>query len=125
MLIALMTLLFLGGGSSTAVFDFVTETQPAVKASVDDDERRRAAVETVKEMKALAKGQSKALQKAVKELKPYVGDLDADDAKLEAFWQSYFDRARTADEQMLDLRFKLRDQLTREEWQQVFGQPGS
>ena len=54
-----------------------------------------------------------------------VGDLDADDEQLDAFWQAYFDRTQAADEQMLDLRFRLKEQLTREEWQQVFGESGS
>ena len=125
MLVALLTLLFLGGGSATAVLTYVADSQDAVKAAVLDDDRRKAALGTLKEMKAVAKNQSKMMQKTVKELKPYVGDQASDDADVEALWEDYFERMQVSDQQMLDLRFTLRDQLTREEWEQVFGESSS
>lgn len=122
MLIALLTLLFLGGGSVTAVLVYVADSEDAVKAAVFDDDRRKAAVGTLKEMKSVAKNQSKIIQETIKELKPYVGDQVSDDADVEALWGDYFERMQVTDQEMLDLRFTLRDQLSREEWEQVFGE---
>ena len=122
MLVALLTLLFLGG-SSSAVLAYVADSQDAVKAAVIEDDRRKAALGTLKEMKAVAKRQSKMARKTTKELKPYVGDQASDDADVEALWDGYFERMQVADQEMLDLRFKLRDQLSREEWEQVYGKP--
>ena len=49
MLIALLTMLFLGGGTSNAVLEYVADVTPEVKEHVADDTRRAAALTTLKE----------------------------------------------------------------------------
>ena len=51
MLIALITILLLGGGDS-AVLDFVSYMRDSVDEVVEDDERRNDATATLKEMKS-------------------------------------------------------------------------
>ena len=39
---------------------------------------------------------------------------------IDSIWSEYFAQRATYNSEMLDLRFQLRDQLTREEWEQIF-----
>ena len=50
MLIALITILILGG-SNTAMLDFIAETQDEVKVVMEKDDRRKAALSTLKALK--------------------------------------------------------------------------
>jgi len=119
MLVALLTLLFLGGGSTNAILEYVADSRPLIKEAVVDESRQKAALATLKEMKAQQKSYNKLVKGTVKELK---SRLETDSgATGEEFWEEYFTAKQASDEEMLDLRFKLRDQLTREEWQVVFG----
>lgn len=46
----------------------------------------------------------------------------ATDADIDAIWEDYFSNRSSKDLDTLDLRYQLKDQMTREEWQQVFHQ---
>lgn len=119
MLVALLTLLFLGGGSTNAMLAYIADSKPLVKEAVVDETRRADALATLKDMKLEQKDYEKVVKKTVKELKARLA-TDAS-ATSEDFWQKFFAAKQASDEQMLDLRFQLRDQMTREEWQAVFG----
>lgn len=119
MLVALLTLLFLGGGSTNAMLAYIADSKPLVKEAVVDETRRADALATLKDMKLEQKDYEKVVKKTVKELKARLA-TDAS-ATSKDFWQEFFAAKQASDEQMLDLRFQLRDQMTREEWQAVFG----
>jgi hypothetical protein len=41
---------------------------------------------------------------------------------IEAIWSDYFEAVDEFNSDMIDLRFELKDSVTREEWEQLFGE---
>jgi len=122
MLIALFTILFLSA-SSTGLLDYIAESRDNVKAVMVKDDRRDAALDTLKAMKKITKGRNKDVKRVSKELRKAFAGADTSDEQLEAIWNGYFVAVNQYDHEIVDLRFELKDQLTREEWEAVF--PGS
>lgn len=121
MLIALFTILFLGG-DVTGMLDYISDSQDAVKAVIEPDDRRKDALATLKDMEKRTKARNKAVAGSSKELSRVLGQDDASDADIDEVWTSYFEERAAYNSDMLDLRFQLKEQLTREEWEQVFAQ---
>ena len=119
MLIALMTILFLGGGT-TGLLDFIGGIEDSIEFVMEKDDRRKGALATVKEMKKRTKARNKQVKKSRKELSKVLADPEATEADIDATWETFFAEVESHNADMLDLRFELRDRLTRDEWQQVF-----
>ena len=119
MLIALMTILFLGG-STTGLLDFIAQTEDNIKIVMEKDARQKGALATVKEMKKRTKARNKQVNKSRKELSTLLGDPEATEADIDATWNTFYAEVESYNVDMHDLRFELRDRLTRDEWQQVF-----
>jgi hypothetical protein len=120
MIAALIAILFLGGGIEDAVLDYVQYMRGTVKEVVADDERRADARATLNEMKKLTKAHSKSNQKTFKSLLRVMGEMGTEPETVDALWDDYFQTVDSYNERMIDLRFELRDTLTREEWEQMF-----
>jgi hypothetical protein len=120
MIAALIAILFLGGGIEDAVLDYVQYMRGTVKEVVADDERRADARATLNEMKKLTKAHSKSNQKTFKSLLGVMGEMGTEPETVDALWDDYFQTVDSYNERMIDLRFELRDTLTREEWEQMF-----
>lgn len=120
MIAALIAILFLGGGIEDAVLDDVQYMRGTVKEVVSDDERRADARATLNEMKKLTKAHSKSNQKTFKSLLGVMGEMGAESETVAALWEDYYQAVDSYNERMIDLRFELRDTLTREEWEQMF-----
>ena len=118
MLIALFTILFLGGSTNTGMLDFIADSQEAVKEIVQDNDRRKASLALIKEMKKRSNTRYKMVDRASKDMR---GALASDDG-IDAIWEDYFDQRSAYNLDMLDLRDQLKSQMTREEWHQVFGE---
>ena len=121
MLIALMTILFLGG-STTGLLDFIAQTEDNIKIVMEKDARQKGALATVKEMKKRTKARNKQVNKTRKQLSNLLGDPEATEADIDATWNTFYAEVESYNVDMLDLRFELRDRLTRDEWQQVFSE---
>ncbi len=119
MLIALFTILFLGGGT-TEVLDFIADAKDSIKVIVVDDERRQDALDIIKVTKKRTTAHNKNLDKLIKQLHKNLREHGGTESDIDAMWDQHFDLTREYDRNMVDLRFQLRDQLTREEWQQIF-----
>lgn len=122
MLIALMTILFLGGGSGSNLMAFISEVNKEVKVTVVDEDRREAALDTLKAMKQHLKEQGKAKDAVFKRLKQVLQDHSVSGDSVEAIWAEHFSSTHDANRKLADLRFELREQLTREEWEAVFAE---
>ena len=120
MIAALIAILFLGGGIEDAVLDYVQYMRGTVKEVVADDERRADARATLNEIKKLTKAHSKSNQKTFKSLLGVMGEMGTEPETVDALWDDYFQTVDSYNERMIDLRFELRDTLTREEWEQMF-----
>ena len=116
MLIALLTILFLGGSTDAGMLDFIAQSEEAVRAAVGDDDRRKAALALFKDMKKTTNARYKMVDQAAKGLR---GALASDD-EIDAIWEDYFEQRAAYNLDMLDLRQQLKGQMTREEWQEVF-----
>jgi hypothetical protein len=119
MLIALMTILFLGG-STTGLLEFIAQTEDNIKIVMEKDARQKGALTTVKEMKKRTRARNKQVNKSRKELSKLLGDPGATEADIDATWNIFYAEVESYNADMLDLRFELRERLTRDEWQQVF-----
>jgi uncharacterized protein YccT (UPF0319 family) len=121
MLIALFTLLLLGG-SSTGMLDYIADTQDTVKVVMEKDDRRKEALSIVKAMEKRTNAHNKMVKRASKDLNKTLSSDEATDADIDPIWDAYFSQRAGYNQDMLDLRFQLKDQMTREEWQQVFAE---
>jgi sugar-specific transcriptional regulator TrmB len=119
MLIALFTILILGG-SDTGMLDFIAETQDTVKVVMEKDDRRKEALNTLKAMEKRTNGHNKMVNSASKDINKTLSNYEATDADIDTIWEGYFAQRAAYNQDILDLRFQLKDQMTREEWQQVF-----
>lgn len=121
MLIALFTILLLGG-SATGMLDFIADTQDTVKVVMEKDDRRKEVLATLKETKKRTDAHNKMVKGASKDMSKTLSGDEVTEADVDAIWQGYFASRADYNRDMLDLRFQLKDQMTREEWQQVFAE---
>ncbi len=119
MLIALFMILFLGG-SATGMLNYIADTQDAVKVVMEKDDRRKEALGTLKTMKKRAASHNKMVKRTSKDMIKTLSSDEVTEADIDTVWDAYFSQRAAYDVDMLDLRYQLRDQMTREEWQQVF-----
>jgi hypothetical protein len=119
MLIALITILLLGG-SATGMLDFIADTQGTVKVVMESDDRRKEVLATLKETKKRTEAHNKMVKGTSKDMNTILSSDEVTEADIDAIWQGYFASRADYNRDMLDLRFQLKDQMTREEWQQVF-----
>jgi hypothetical protein len=119
MLIALVTILILGG-SATGMLDYIAYTQDTVKVVMEKDDQRKEVLDTLKTMKKRTDAHNKMVKGASKDMNKVLSSDEVTDADIDTIWDEYFAQRATYNRDMLDLRFQLKDQMTREEWQQVF-----
>lgn len=119
MLIALITILLLGGGD-TGMLDFIANTQDEVKVVMEKDDRQKEVLATLKTMEKLTDGHNKMVKGASKDLSNALSNAEVTDAEVDTVWDAYFSQRADYNQEMLDLRFQLKDQMTREEWNEVF-----
>jgi len=119
MLIALFTILLLGG-SSTGMLDFIADSRDEVKVVMERGERRTDALSTLKAMKRRTDARNKVVKRSAEELTWLLSQDDIQESDFDIIWFRYFAERKAYNEDMLDLRFQLKEQLTREEWEQVF-----
>ncbi len=119
MLVALFMILFLGG-SATGMLNYIADTQDAVKVVMEKDDRRKEALGTLKTMKKRADSHNKMVKRTSKDMIKTLSSDEVTEADIDTVWDAYFSQRAAYDQEMLDLRYQLKDQMTREEWQQVF-----
>ncbi len=119
MLIALFTVMFLGG-SSSGVLTFITDTQDSVKSVVVEDQGQREALITVKATRKRTQKLNKDIKRLMKQLQRDLRDHGVQESDIEAIWDEYYELENDHAADLVDLRFQLREQLTREEWEQIF-----
>ena len=120
MIVALLSLLFLGGGSGSEILAVLHDTKAEVKEVVVDDERKKAALATLKSMKARSKKLGKETKKLTKELDKVFKQDDPDVDDVDEIWGRHFEEVDRYNRDMIELRFELRAALTQEEWETIF-----
>ena len=121
MLIALFTILFLGGGSATQLLGDISEVQDRVKIVMPKDDQRNEALSVLKTVEKRTKSRNKMVQSTVKQMGKELENHGVTDADIDAVWNDYVQGVDEFHRDMIDLRFELKQHISREEWQQVFG----
>ncbi len=119
MLIVLFTILFLGG-SSTGMLDFIADSQDTVKVVMESDDRRKEVLGTLKAMKKQTNARNKMVKRASKDMNKTLSSDEVTEANIDTVWDAYFSQRAAYNQDILNLRYQLKDQMTREEWQKVF-----
>ena len=119
MLIALMTVYLLGGGSLEPLFD--KQTRAAIKQSVTDEARQKEVLATIKSIEGSRKGATKAAKGSRKELAGLEADRSAAVNDIEAELEKIVGTRNDLREAFVDGVFDMRENMTAEEWQAVFG----
>lgn len=121
MLIALFTLLFLGGGGGSYVLGQVDLLMDNVKAVVQADDRRKPAIDILKELEDDGKDYQKKQKKHAEDLDELTEKRSFDTAKADAIWDAMFKDMESFHAQALSRRQELKSVVKREEWPRVFG----
>jgi len=100
--------------------DYIKETEVGVKEIIEDKDRRSEIKATLKAMEKRAKQSGKSAQQAFKELQAEMGGHGLNKAAIDGVFDSYLTSLDEYNKDMIELRFQLRDQLSREEWETLF-----
>lgn len=119
MLIAILTILFLGGGT-TAFLEYIADSKDAVKTVMIKDERQQEALIILKEMKKRTNGHNKQVKKTIKDLGKRFEGREDNTAEIATIADQYFKMLESYSDDILDLRFELKENVTRAEWAQIF-----
>ena len=120
MLITLFTILLLGGSSTTGLLDFIGDARDEAKVVIEDDDRRAEALGTFKTIKKLTESRNKQVKNSAKELSTLLASPDLYNADIDKAWFVYFETVENHNAEMLDLRYELQEQITRDEWERIF-----
>jgi hypothetical protein len=120
-LTSFLILLFFGmDGDSTARFDIISAIEKELTEIVQDETRKLDAIDVVEEMKVVVNKQHAEYIEIQKDFLRVRANYDTTkqqygvlDKRADVFW-------RTTIKQQVDLRFALREQLTREEWKKLY-----
>ena len=119
MLIALFTILFLGGTPSGLLVE-ISDIQDNIKLVMPKNDQRKAALGVLKQMENATKGQNKQVGKSSKQLTKAFSDRDFDSDEIDQMWDQYHEARGNFQMEMIDLRFELKEHISREEWAEIF-----
>ncbi len=119
MLVALFTMWLLGG-SSTSLLDYIADTRDSVKTVMVKDERQKEALSTLRAIKKRARAHNKQAGKAAKSLNKAFRDHAVTTAEIDTIWGIYFTEVDQYNHDMIKLRFELKEHISREEWAAIF-----
>lgn len=111
---------YMMSNSVEARLDVITQVEKQLIEIVQDDNREAKAIDVIEQMKVTVKKQHDDYSVIQSDFLKVSADYNADiqqynalDKKVDAFWRSTM-------KQQVDLRFTLREQLTREEWKKLY-----
>jgi len=120
MLIILMVVLLLGGSVTNSLLDYIADGRDAAKAVIVEDDRRKDVLETFKQLRKRTEVQQEQVKSHGKQLVSVLASAGLQSADMDKAWWMYFERVDAYNVDMLDLRYELREQLTRDEWERIF-----
>ena len=125
MLVALIAYLTLAGGGATGPMLYINAAAEKIEVVVVDEARQEQALLTIESMLGRGKQNNKALDGLRGQLAEAVSRRDVVGHEIDAIWDEYFELDAQYSHEIIELRFQLRDQLTREEWAAVFSGDGA
>lgn len=118
MLIALTVMILFGGGNEP-LFD--KETRVAIKQTVTDSARQKAVLAILKGIESKRKKPHKSAAASRKDLARLELDRSADAKDIQATLDEILESRRGVQQALVDGIFEMREIMTAEEWQAVFG----
>jgi hypothetical protein len=120
MLIALLTLMLLGG-DSYELREFIAEGQSNMAAAVEDPQRRQTALSILAEMEqAMAAGRSDTTALIERTQAEFTEEKVWSPAELEALFAEASALRSDSGQRFIELRLKLRESLNDSEWASAF-----
>jgi hypothetical protein len=120
MLTTLIIVLLLGGSITTSLLDNIADGRDEAKAVIVEDGRRKDVLDTFKKLRKRTEVQQEQVKSSGKQLASVLASADLQSADTDKAWWTYFERVDVYNADMLDLRYELREQLTRDEWELIF-----
>ena len=118
MLIALFTILILGGGG--VLIGDIKEVRKEVKAVMEKSDEREAALTTLKQMKKLTSQRDKNYKNFLKQFLATVSDHNYKISYLDQLWDDYAGARLNFHNEFIELRFELKKHIGREDWAKIF-----
>jgi hypothetical protein len=125
-LILLATFLFFGGGASSALVVYdrsPSEIKKAVKRTVTDSSRRDAILTYIDQWEALQKQRDKEISTARATLFKTLRRKDATRTEADEVTAQLDRTSLEMDQSFLNLRFRVKDQITTAEWAALVRRP--
>lgn len=123
-LIILVTTLFLGGSSLAlgvaATGKNLKEIEKSIKLKVQDIEKQQQSLNLIKQWKKEGKVVVKQYNKRRVVLLKQLNRHDANRTDLETAARALLDLDHQASKRILDVQFSLRENMTKQEWENVF-----
>ena len=120
MLITLITIMLLGGGP-VGLLD-IGAVKKEIKSVMANTEQRKAALKTLKAAEKRGKAQNKFTKNTSKRLGKALSDHDVVLADVDAIWSEYHNASMQSYRDMVDLRFELKQHISRDDWATIFSQ---
>ena len=99
---------------------YIADTQDTVKIVMVKDDRRKAALNTLKAIKKRTNARNKQVRRAMKDLNMTLQQDDISTADIDEIWGGYFAEVDQYKDDMLDLRWELKGHINRDEWEAIF-----
>lgn len=124
-LLAIWILYSGGAASALVVYDRpVKELRKAVKRTISDDSRRDTILGDVKLWASIQKQRDKVIEADREEMLKILRRQDAQASDVEPVLAKLDSTFRVMDGEFLDLRFRVKDHVTSEEWSRIVARPG-
>ena len=118
MLIALLAIMILGG--PIGLIGDIKETRKDIKAVIEKSQERDTALVTLKQMEKLTKRRDKNFKMVRKQILASISDHGYSPNDLDQLWDEYKGTRSNFDREFVELRFELKEHISREDWVKIF-----
>jgi hypothetical protein len=122
MMVMLLTMLLLSGGEQNTLLGHIAAAEERLAQVVVEPERRSEARRLLGRMRRHNIAVDAVAQQRFRRLSSELAKRVPDRVAINAIMDNHYATLRQFNEKMIALRFELREQLTREEWDALFGE---
>jgi predicted nucleic acid-binding Zn-ribbon protein len=122
-LIGALIAIFFSSAADLPGQGFVDRLNAFIEQSVTQPDRRKTLSSDVDDIETALEHFSKQLKKAAKRLIKTNEDHDTNRAAFETILDELSQERSDTQQKILELRFSIRDRISRKEWQKAFGRP--
>jgi len=120
MIIALFTMLFLGGDSHV-IFAYLNVYEDRAEMVITDEARLSNAFNILNKFEDSSEELSKSVSEMAEQFGEVVGDRYSTDTDIDAVWNSYYEDVEAYHSLVIDSRFELKQYVNQDEWLAIFG----